>query len=411
MKGKKGFTVAEGDFHPLTGTLALTLRERGEREPLRLLVEPPVRGMRVFRRTPGGLVDQGHRLPHALLDAPPGRAHALTGLRAFLSELPPEAVQTARGIAHGQYPCLALLGCHEAARQLWSTCPALLWILGVGIAERPYASDEIAGLLKLSHKALCRALLPGCDARGVTLLRRLRGMAYFLEDFLTLRALLHRPGFLEHAAHLPAVSWPALRMVSDALMGTPRLMASPLFREALARETPDRQALERIREYVQDALRLGARLGIEHPERALRQCPDLSRLRRLHDRWTGQVHALDVGDILGRTALAYPPPPVAGTADILPVTGAAQLHAEGRAMRHCVFSHLEDVLAGRAYVYRMVAPQRATVRIERAGAGWRLGEMRLAGNVLPSDHAVGEAWAWLDRARRAGVRESGTTKA
>lgn len=49
-------------------------------------------------------------------------------------------------------------------------------------------------------------------------------------------------------------------------------------------------------------------------------------------------------------------------------------------MRHCVVSHGEVISAGYEYVYKVLAPVRATLMIRRVSNGWLPGEIALQGN-------------------------------
>lgn len=95
-------------------------------------------------------------------------------------------------------------------------------------------------------------------------------------------------------------------------------------------------------------------------------------------------------------AYVFPPPPVAPCDGIEAITTPADLAAEGAEMHHCARSYIEDVAIGRAYVYRMLWPERATIRIERAGrrGPWIPVEVQGRENktIAPESHAVIEAW-------------------
>ena len=99
-----------------------------------------------------------------------------------------------------------------------------------------------------------------------------------------------------------------------------------------------------------------------------------------------------------RAAIAarpYPSPPVPGTPDIVPLTSVEQLRAEGKELCNCVGSYASLVLKGGLYVYRVMAPERATLAIKRRPDGsWRRSELKKQANrdVRQSTKSFVDGW-------------------
>ena len=76
-----------------------------------------------------------------------------------------------------------------------------------------------------------------------------------------------------------------------------------------------------------------------------------------------------------------PKPPLLGTDDIIPLTTPLKIQKEGKAQKNCVGSYSRRVAQGGTYIYKILAPERATLSIVRAAGGtWQIGELLLAGN-------------------------------
>jgi hypothetical protein len=56
------------------------------------------------------------------------------------------------------------------------------------------------------------------------------------------------------------------------------------------------------------------------------------------------------------------------------------------------------VRAGRAYIYRVLAPQRATLEIQLTGDKPKIGQLKLARNRNPDPATVAAVRAWLKAA-------------
>ena len=99
-------------------------------------------------------------------------------------------------------------------------------------------------------------------------------------------------------------------------------------------------------------------------------------------------------------ARPYPEPPVPGTKDILPLTSADLLHSEGWEQGNCVASYQWRVLAGDTYIYKVMAPERATLAIVRCADGcWYRSELRGKGNGKVKSATIGAVDRWLEGVR------------
>jgi hypothetical protein len=402
LRSRPAFAIVASDRHPLTGTLALKLYDYAEHRARAFLIAAPEMGMGVTESQPGHGHGAGHHLPYALVDAPARTAAAADGLRDYLARLPPQAVSAARGVGYAHFPCLVLMSRFEEARQLWRTCPVLLWFLGARVGEAHACDQEIIRLLRLPLKGLFRELFPGIESRGLTILRRIKGMSYALEDARIVRQLLRNQDFLARGTHVPVFVWSRLRETAADLCRDRFIMESGVFRNSLEYEPQSQgdDAYHRLVEYLTDSVRLGRRLGIVQPERAVCACATVEQIRRVHDRWSHQMNERATLTALGEKNEDFPTPPIPGTDTTIPIRTAMELHMEGREMHHCVFCHLPEIQAGEAYVYKVLSPERATLMIARSRhGGYRIEELRLACNAEPSQETVKVVERWMSTQR------------
>jgi hypothetical protein len=91
----------------------------------------------------------------------------------------------------------------------------------------------------------------------------------------------------------------------------------------------------------------------------LRHCRNLADVLRLHGRMVEATNRKKPDNRLEQAI--FPKPPLAGTATIVPLATYADLRLEGQAQQHCILSYAESILSGDYYVYRVLAPERATL--------------------------------------------------
>ena len=94
----------------------------------------------------------------------------------------------------------------------------------------------------------------------------------------------------------------------------------------------------------------------------------------------------------------FPPPPVPGTDDIIPLISAAELVGEGVDQSNCVGGYAGMVKRGSCYIYRVLKPERATLSIvpDFCG-GWRRSELKLYKNAKPGRATTNHVDRWLER--------------
>ena len=98
--------------------------------------------------------------------------------------------------------------------------------------------------------------------------------------------------------------------------------------------------------------------------------------------------------------LPFPPPPLRGTPDILPLTSRELLEMEGREQNNCVAMHDLYVRRGGYYVYQVMVPERATLSIYRGRDGcWRRLELKVKNNKSAKAATEQAVDRWLSQAR------------
>lgn len=98
--------------------------------------------------------------------------------------------------------------------------------------------------------------------------------------------------------------------------------------------------------------------------------------------------------------LPFPPPPLHGTPDILPLTSRELLEMEGREQNNCVAMQDLYVRRGGYYVYQVMVPERATLSIYRGRDGcWRRLELKVKNNKSAKAATEQAVDRWLSQAR------------
>jgi hypothetical protein len=93
-----------------------------------------------------------------------------------------------------------------------------------------------------------------------------------------------------------------------------------------------------------------------------------------------------------------PEPPIEGTETIIPLRRGEELRDEGIEQHNCVGGFAGGVRAGRTYIYKIIAPERATLSIVQGSSGeWIISQL----NATCNSPVKSETWQavreWLSQ--------------
>lgn len=181
-------------------------------------------------------------------------------------------------------------------------------------------------------------------------------------------------------------------VIEDRPQGSPIRVGGFVSRHALALEALARAVDATAETLVAELLDMLDRTATPPPGRSSSPARVLERLRAWHE---------TLWDLrLGRDAVLRvgPPGPAAPSPLVVtPLATAAELVAEGRAMRHCVAAYAADGVAGQLCFYQVTLDdERLTVAISDRGGRWRLVEASGPRNRAPSPRACRKLETWLD---------------
>ena len=122
-------------------------------------------------------------------------------------------------------------------------------------------------------------------------------------------------------------------------------------------------------------------------------------LQRIHDRLVERIGRMDL-KLLITDPLPDPPFPTIHSGDLQlePITEALDLVQEGRCQSNCVGAYAKRIRRGGLYVYRVLAPERATLSIVRTRNGtWRISELKAAQNQEAMSVTRENIESWLGK--------------
>ncbi|MDP6803699.1 MAG: PcfJ domain-containing protein, partial [Gemmatimonadota bacterium] len=335
--------------------------------------------------------------------ARPSDARTVRALAAFGRALDGDALRFAASLpAHAWTPYRFLCAYRDhGALDLAPGALPLVFMLASSDAFLPThaPAPDIPRLLRLKRREIAAAFGFPASAAAVRALAKVPPRNTTVPTLQSLRSLLrHAAGNATVAnllQHTPVLTSAVIRVIADPEL---RDSVSPSFlRELATMRDADEFNHERV---LADAIRIV--LERDHAPRVFR---DLVQLRELHQAEAERLwHEPPTPDV------RFPPSPVATRRADAPgralvaehIASARELTREGRAMRNCIGSrfYVKRIAAGELAAYRILAPSRATLTLERGEfARWTVAEFRGRANTAPPEETRHAVRLWLHEAQ------------
>jgi hypothetical protein len=305
-------------------------------------------------------------------------------LDAFRFSLPREVARRVEPFPNRQF---AVIRCQQ--RYAWyddlldSHAPLAFCVANPSLLRRRF-EQRLAGLKQ--RELLEHFGFPNSRS-AVQTLRRLAPESLHSHHLLALRQLLKTPDRLKELRHAPIINAGVLQVLADdAVYGC----VTPAFIQDVAATAAEKYCA-RAADLVREALHFH---DVVRPTARRPLLTSIARAEAMHTELGQRYASLHKQRIL---ECRFPRPPVAGTASIVPLRTPRDLVIEGEQQHNCVATYARWVERSEVFVYRVVAPQRATLSLRRQPDGsWGISELLAACNRRVSwqtRHAVED---WLD---------------
>ena len=307
----------------------------------------------------------------------------------FLSPIPADVRRAVGQFGERQWHVLSLVARCQGALELAASAPAVAFLLAspwvfASPVSKPLRLAQRLVLKKRRH-VLGYFGFPATQA-AVNVFNKIAARSVSARQLLHLRRCMSDSGVMKILAHLPRLNASVLWMVTDERL---RSRVSPRLMEAvISRQREDGRV--RLAFLIRDSLDMAVicRPGWRFP--ILRS---VEQIEEVHDELVAEMEQLGPEAVRN---VSLPKPPVPGTADIIPLDSAKELLEEGSEQHNCVGSYVNRVLDGHTFVYRMLAPERATLSIVRRGSGWALSQIAATCNRAIGQAAWQVAKEWLE---------------
>lgn len=308
--------------------------------------------------------------------------------RRLFEPIPDDVIDAIGSYSERQWQMLSLIARCPGALELHNSNPALAFSIASNrvfynrFAQRPLAQMRfLAG--RKQRDALAWLGFPPTEA-AVRVFKKIAVSDVNIPMLMALRKGMKSPQVNKLLAHLSGIT-PAVAHI----LGEPSLLALSSFRliEELS-VTGDNDAsmqhLFRLRDVEEMSLRMKPVKSIV-----------ISSTERLFEVYEQMVEEINRVEREGLFQYLFPPAPLQGTNTIEPVESPLELLREGEAQHNCAAQYTGRVAEGKAYLYRVLAPERATICVLKKRRKWVLSEIKAACNRPVGFETAKAVTAWF----------------
>lgn len=286
----------------------------------------------------------------------------------FIQQIPKELRTLLARYASGHWDMLRLASQNPAFVDLMRINPALAYCLVEHTKLRNGTSrEQLREVVQMAGRKQREILgwlgFPNTES-AVHILRKIPPIMCCVGYMKRLRSLLKGSVVPKLLSHVTRIN-PAGLFVFEPDRGL--LWSTRAFRKEVISWFPDRWNLDPDVAF-DDVVEMATRLGIAEPIRI----ESLDHLLGIHTYLLNRFH--EYTDVRFRNQV-FPRPPLAGNQFVVPLDTYKLLSEEGRVQHHCVAFYAAPVCKGNAYIYRVLAPERATLSLERRRDTWSIGQL------------------------------------
>ncbi len=241
---------------------------------------------------------------------------------------------------------------YSSAYELFISNPNLLWLLLCSARNDGWKESKVISLLNGKRPNILKACgLPDTRA-AVKLVNKLDFDEFCIKKFWKIIEALNLPSYVKfnHHQNLDFSLFKILIRFPD-LIGTPLMHHYDVLTWTINTEM-----------LLQDIELISRRLNdVEQVKKRLQQCKNTREVEQLHDRLVERLNRQSNDKLPDNN---FPEPPIAASKHIIPIRGSRELAIEGQKQHHCVRSYEGSIFKGSYYVYKVIAPERATLGLK-----------------------------------------------
>lgn len=280
----------------------------------------------------------------------------------------------------------------DVATDLLDSNPVLAFMLAnhAGYAQQvaiPEQSEKAKKVASLKQKELLlRLKFPGTKSM-VNLTKKIRPESVSPENLEALKSVLAETSFATTLSRMEIVNAGVLGIIANSkIAGT--------FDDRLLREIScvPRENYYPFTMHTLEEVCYMCKNG--RPRKTPPVFTSLKRLEEFHDELASGFMRVSSHKL---RYCKIPMQPLPGTESIVPLNTPLKIQKEGDEQNNCVGSYAQRASKGGIYIYKVLAPERATLSIVRdAGGLWRMGELRRDRNQYVSANTQKAVEDWLE---------------
>ena len=319
----------------------------------------------------------------------------------FFYEMPADVIRIIRPFKWRQCMLLKMMRQCPEILELIQSNPVLAWLLADSIAEKKIPlSEGCSWVFRKRREILAFIGIPASEST-VRTLSKIRCKHYSQSLFMDLMSIIRDEKCLSRLRFIEKLDDNDIQNLKRQFECTYWMLS---VRDRTG-ESPDEFQTNNIYQLWTDMEGLGQLLAIADRKKRMASCGSTEALYLLHDKWSRVLDKERSEQMIATFRAAhgtsrFPSPPLPGCVEIMPVTTIEDLVREGDQMHNCVASYAERIFRGECCIYRVLAPERATLQVAMDEGTLLLRQLKAACNKDPAESTKRFVDGWFQAAMK-----------
>jgi len=286
-------------------------------------------------------------------------------IHQFLDGIPEEIIHNVGNYLYAQTPMLQLCAQFKSAQDLLLINPNLLWIISDDYNADNLQLREIKPLLEKKQKNIIKSLFPDNEESNqyVKFLSKIVLHQGDRKEFSILETAISDLGLsiIKKMNHWPQIPIRILEIIFERPeLANNKLIQSMAKNHIAVKNKILEETIYDLSVLFRDTILLGEAIEINNLKFVIEKIETQDQLNILHDKWLKRSFNKKN---LNNNGIFFPPPPILGNSEIIPLITEQELFLEGKELNHCVYTCKKMIVDGYVFIYKMIKPERCTIEI------------------------------------------------
>ncbi|MBF0266194.1 MAG: PcfJ domain-containing protein [Gammaproteobacteria bacterium] len=313
-------------------------------------------------------------------------------INEFLKQIPSEVLEQIKAFHYYQFSLMQLLSHYPVLLDIFEHSPILIWISVIRAKELSVPMPDLVRLLQKKRTKVIKRLFNTDSPKAIKYINKLQLRNGDSQEYHVIKNIISNDEFIVRFAHWSILP---IQVIVTALK-FPEIVEHYLYKRFVSTEQDIHWNIanfSKVNKLIRDIKQMVEVLEITLPNDYFHLFNSKEQLKEAHDNLVIQLNHSEKINKLSN--VDFPTCPLGEDENFIQIKNSVALAYEGKEMRHCVASYVNQAKNGQDYFYQIFAPERGTLQLRLKGNKVEIMQFKLVCNQEPSDDSWFAVKNWI----------------